>query len=68
MEEDLTKEFDLKILIPKLLNNPLGSCSLKKIDFLLLHTEHFDKSIILLFLVLTTLGFLPSVFFRHFKQ
>ena len=66
-------EFDLKvflflILIPKLLNNPLASCSLSNFDFLLLHTKHFDKSIILHFLVLATLGFLLSVFFLYFRQ
>ena len=36
----------------KLLNNQLASCSLKDFDFLLLHTAHFDKSIILPCLVL----------------
>ena len=34
------------IPLHKLLNNPLVSCSLRNFDFLLLHTEHFDKSII----------------------
>ena len=33
------------VLIPKLLNNPLASCSLINFDFLLSHTAHFDKSI-----------------------
>ena len=51
-----------------LLNNPSASRSLINFDFLLSHTEHFDKSIILLFLVFTTFGFLLSVFFLHFKQ
>ena len=30
------------VFIPKLLNNPLASCSLIHFDFLLLHTIHFD--------------------------
>ena len=47
----------------KVLENPLISCSLRNFDFLLLHTAHFDKGIILPFLVLTTFGFLLSVFF-----
>ena len=55
------------VVIPKLLNNPLGSCSLKNLDFLLTHTSHFDISIILPFFVLTTFGFLLSVLFLHFK-
>ena len=56
------------VLIPKLLSNPLAYCSLRNFDFLLLHTKHFDKSIILPFFVLTTFGFLLSVFVLHFKK
>ena len=57
------------IFIPvKLLNNLLASCSLINFNFLILHTAHFDKSIIHPFLVLATLGFLLSVFLLHFKQ
>ena len=52
----------------KLLNIPLASCRLKHFDFLLLHTAHIDKSIILPFLVLATFGFLFSVFSLQFKQ
>ena len=52
----------------ELLNNPLAYCSLRNFDFLLLYTEHFDKSIILPFLVLASFEFLFSVFFLHFKQ
>ena len=37
-----------EVFIPKLINNPLASCSLINFDFLLSHTAHFDKSIILL--------------------
>ena len=51
------------VFIPKLLNNLLASCSLINLDSLLSHTAHFDKSIILFFFVLTTFGFLLSVFF-----
>ena len=36
--------FYLKVLISDLLNNPPASCSLINLDFLLLHTTHFDKS------------------------
>ena len=53
---------------PKLLNISLASCSLRNFDFLLLHTAHFGKRIILPFLVLTTLGSLCSVFVLHLKQ
>ena len=56
------------VFIPKLLNNLLASCSLINFDFLLSHTADFDKSIILLFFVLKTFGFLLSVFFLHLKQ
>ena len=57
--------------IPKVLNNPLTSCYLINFDFLLSHTSHFDKIIILLFFVLTTFGFFFTTFwvfllsFRH---
>ena len=52
----------------KLINNPLAACSLRNFNFLLLHTEHFDKSIIIPFLVPTTFGFLLSVFFLNLRQ
>ena len=60
-----TKEHLLKEggFIPKLLNNPLASCSLINFSFLLSHTAQFDKSIILPFFVFATFGFLLSVFF-----
>ena len=65
----MSKSLRIGIFIPvNLLNNPLASCSLIKFDFLLLHTAHFDTSIILPFLVFKTFGFLLSVFFLHFKQ
>ena len=69
--EDLLKEFYLDLLtflIPKLLDNSLASCSLINFNFSLPHTEPFSQSIILSFFVFTTLGFLLSVFFQHFKQ
>ena len=44
-----------------LLNNSLASCSLKVLDFLRLHTAHFNKTIVLPFLVFTTFLFLLSV-------
>ena len=66
----MSKSLRNGIFIPvKLLNNLfLASCSLINFSFLLLHTAHFDKSIIHPFLVLANLGFLLSVFFLHFKQ
>ena len=44
-------------LRPKLLNNPLPSCSLINLDFLLPHIVHFNNSIVLPLLVFETLGF-----------
>ena len=66
----MSKSLRNGIFIPvKLLNNLfLASCSLINFSFLLLHTAHFDKSIIHPFLVLANLGFLLSVLFLHFKQ
>ena len=37
-----------EVLVPNLLNNPLAFCSLINLYFLLLHTIHFDKSIVFL--------------------
>ena len=46
------KSLRIGTFIPvNLRNDPLTSCSLINLDFLLSHTAHFDKSIILLFLV-----------------
>ena len=67
-KDDLIKEFFKGVFILKLLNNQLVSSSLINFDCLLCHTSHFVKNIILPFLVLTTFGFLLSVFFLHFKQ
>ena len=53
---------------PKLLNNPFASCSFINLDFLLLHTAHFDDNIDLPFLVFNTLEFTFSVSFLHFKR
>ena len=39
------------VLKPKLLNNPFHFCSFTNLDFLLLHTAHFDDNIVLPFLV-----------------
>ena len=72
---DISKEYLKKIkilpnngvLIPYCLNSPLTSCSLVNLEFLLLHTTHFDKSIVLLFLAFRTLWFLLSVSVLHFK-
>ena len=51
----------------KLIINPPASSALGNFDFVQLHTELFYQSIILLFLVLTTLVFLLFVFLLHFK-
>ena len=56
------------VLIPNLLNNPIASCFLINLDFLLPHIAHFDYIIILPLLVLETCGFIFSVGFLHFKQ
>ena len=58
------KSLRVGTVIPvKLLNIPLVSFSLINFVFLLLHTVHFDKSIILPFFVFMTFGF-----FLNFKQ
>ena len=44
--------------ISEVLNNPLTCCSLINFDFLLSHTSHFDKSIILSFFVFRFFYFL----------
>ena len=56
------------VLIPNLLNNPLASCLLINLEFLLPHIAHFDNIISLPLLVLETCGFMFFVYFLHFKQ
>ena len=69
IDEDLKKEFDLRaLLFLSTLNNLLASRHLKIFDSLPLHIKHFEKNIILPFLVFTTFGFLLFVFFLHFKH
>ena len=46
------------VLIPRLENNPLASCSFMNLDFLLPHTAHFDNKAHLPFLVFTVFAFL----------
>ena len=53
---------------PRLLNNPLASCSLTNLEFLLSDTAHFDKSINLPLFFFATVEFLLSVFYLHIKQ
>ena len=55
------------LLIPKVLRNPLPSCSVINLNFLLLYKAHFDNSIILLVLIFITFGFTISVLFLNFK-
>ena len=50
-----------------LVNNPVAFCCLINFYFLLSHTAHFDKNIILRFFVLAIFGFLLSIFSQHFK-
>ena len=60
----MSKSPKIGTFIPfKLLNNPVSS--LRNFNFLLLHTEQFDKSIVVPFLVLTNLRFLLSVIFQR---
>ena len=42
---------------PKLLNNPLASCFLINLGFLLSNTEYFDKSVTFLYLPFQHWGF-----------
>ena len=51
------------VLITKLVNNPLSSCSLKSLEFLLQHIAHFDNSTALPLLVFKILWFMLSVSF-----
>ena len=55
-------------ILPTIISSPFASCSLINFDFLLIHSSHSDKSIILPFLVLKTSGVLLSDFPLHFKQ
>ena len=55
----------LSYYIPKLLDNPLVSCFLMNLDFLLSHTAHFHKSICFHLFLFATLGFLLSFFLQE---
>ena len=46
----------------KLLNNPLASCSLTNLNFLVSHTAHFYKIVSFPLFVFATFDFLLSVF------
>ena len=56
------------VLIPKLLNNPLASCSLINLDFLLSRTAPVDKINSFLLFVFTILWIFLSAFCLHLKQ
>ena len=58
-----TKGIWRRWISPKLLINPLASCSFLNFDFLQSHTAHFDKDIIFPFFVFTTLNFHFLYFF-----
>ena len=57
-----------QVLIPNLLNNSLASSFFINLDFLLLHTAHFDNCIILQLLVFETFAFILSASILNFKQ
>ena len=54
-------------LITNWLNSPLASCSLTNLDVLLIHTAHFDRSIVFALLVFETFAFLLCASVLHFK-
>ena len=56
------------VLILKLVNNLFASCYFINRDFLLPHTEYFDDSINLPFLVFSIFASIFFVFLLHFKQ
>ena len=56
------------VLSPKLLNNPIASCSFINLHFLLPYISHFDDDINLPFLVSNILESIFFVFSLHFKQ
>ena len=55
--------YSCQTICAKLFHNPVASCSLRNFDFLLLHTKHFDETIILPFLDLATFDFYFLYFF-----
>ena len=64
----MSKSIRIGIFISvKLLNHILADYSSRNFDFLILHTEHFDKAIIFPFSVLTTFGVLLSAFFLRLE-
>ena len=63
----MRKSLRIGTFIPaKLFSNLLASCSLRNVDFLPLHIAHFDKSITLPFLVLTSLKYKIRGFFNFY--
>ena len=52
----------LVVFIPKLHINPLTSCYLKNIDYLVSHTPYFDKMFCFSLFALEIFGFLISFF------
>ena len=58
-----TKVILLKfVCIPKLLSNPLASCSLRSLDFIALHSAHFNNIISFPLFVFVTLSSLLSCY------
>ena len=61
---DLVKLLRIDTFIPvNSLYNALAACCLINVKFLLPYTAHFDKGIVIMILVTTTIGFLLSAFF-----
>ena len=50
------------ILKLKMTLTPLVSCYIVNHDFLILHTAHFDKNVVLPLLVFETLGYIYSLY------
>ena len=56
------------VLILRILNNPIPFCFFINLDFLVLHTAHFDNIIVPPFIVFETNGLMFLVFSPHFRQ
>ena len=54
--------------IPKLLNNQLASCSLRKFNFLVSYTTHFDEIISFLLYTFATFGFLQQLLDNNYAS
>ena len=57
-----------RVLILRLLNHPFVSSFLIDLDFLVLHTAHFDNIIVPPFIAFETYGLMLFVFSPNFRQ